>query len=162
MSPSAWTNFKFRINSRTKDSYYVYQVTIYSILSYFPFLKKPHNFQRCTEEYMNAHYTFTLHARTHFSYEINNNYDVVAPLSLSHSHFVIIILNRKNGASSNLWAILLKASTRTIFVRTSSASKPPGIIVPSFEQKQYGNVHASESHFFAKSSGASVIGAGAE
>lgn len=44
---------------------------------------------------------------------------------------------------------------------TFSGSKPPGIIVPSFEQKQYGNVHSPESHFFAKSVGASVIGAGA-
>lgn len=44
---------------------------------------------------------------------------------------------------------------------TSSASKPPGITVPSFEQKQYGNVHSARSHFFAKSSGVSVIGAGA-
>lgn len=48
------------------------------------------------------------------------------------------------------------------FLLTSSASNPPGIIVPSFEQKQYGNVHSNGSHFFAKSIGASVIGAGAE
>lgn len=33
--------------------------------------------------------------------------------------------------------------------------------VPSFEQKQYGNAHSAGSHFFAKSTGASVIGAGA-
>lgn len=44
---------------------------------------------------------------------------------------------------------------------TSSASKPPGITVPSFEQKQYGNMHSAGSHFFAKSIGVSVIGAGA-
>lgn len=34
-------------------------------------------------------------------------------------------------------------------------------MVPSFEQKQYGNVHSARSHFFAKSIGASVSGAGA-
>lgn len=39
---------------------------------------------------------------------------------------------------------------------------PPGIVVPSFEQKQYGNWHAAKSHFCAKSIGVSVIGAGAE
>lgn len=33
--------------------------------------------------------------------------------------------------------------------------------MPSFEQKQYGNAHSAGSHFFAKSIGASVIGAGA-
>lgn len=44
---------------------------------------------------------------------------------------------------------------------TSSGSKPPGITVPSLEQKQYGNVHSSELHFCAKSIGASVGGAGA-
>ena len=33
--------------------------------------------------------------------------------------------------------------------------------MPSFEQKQYGNTHSAGSHFFAKSTGASVIGAGA-
>lgn len=35
------------------------------------------------------------------------------------------------------------------------------MMVPSFEQKQYGNVHSAGSHFFAKSIGASVTGAGA-
>lgn len=39
---------------------------------------------------------------------------------------------------------------------------PPGIVVPSFEQKQYGNWQAAESHFCARSIGVSVIGAGAE
>lgn len=33
--------------------------------------------------------------------------------------------------------------------------------VPSLEQKQYGNSHFEGSHFFAKSRGASVTGAGA-
>lgn len=45
---------------------------------------------------------------------------------------------------------------------TLSGSKPPGIKVPSFEQKQYGSSHWDRSHFVAKSNGASVIGAGAK
>lgn len=44
---------------------------------------------------------------------------------------------------------------------TSAGSRPPGINVPSLEQKQYGNWHSAGSHFVAKSSGTSVIGAGA-
>lgn len=44
---------------------------------------------------------------------------------------------------------------------TSSGAKPPGIWVPSLEQKQYGNSHWAESHFLARSIGVSVIGAGA-
>lgn len=45
---------------------------------------------------------------------------------------------------------------------TFSGSSLPGIIVPSLEQKQYGSWHSAVSHFFAKSNGASVEGAGAE
>ena len=44
---------------------------------------------------------------------------------------------------------------------TSSGSRPPGIKVPSFEQKQYGSAHSLGLHFTAKSIGGSVIGAGA-
>lgn len=44
---------------------------------------------------------------------------------------------------------------------TSSASSPPGIKVPSLEQKQYGNSQFPGSHLFARSTGGSVIGAGA-
>jgi hypothetical protein len=47
-------------------------------------------------------------------------------------------------------------------VRTSSGSSSPGMRVPSLEQKQYGNWQAAVSHFRAKSTGASVLGAGAE
>lgn len=45
---------------------------------------------------------------------------------------------------------------------TSSGSNPPGIRVPSFEQKQYGRSHSAGLHFFARSVGGSVIGAGAK
>lgn len=53
--------------------------------------------------------------------------------------------------------------TRRIFKAqlTSRGSSSPGIRVPSLEQKQYGNVHLLVSHFNAKSTGSSVIGAGA-
>lgn len=44
---------------------------------------------------------------------------------------------------------------------TSSTSNPPGIKVPSFEQKQYGSSHSAGLHFNARSVGASVTGAGA-
>lgn len=44
---------------------------------------------------------------------------------------------------------------------TVSGSKFPGTVVPSFEQKQYGNVHVDVSHRVAKSCGVSVVGAGA-
>lgn len=43
---------------------------------------------------------------------------------------------------------------------TFEGSIPPGIIVPSFEQKQCGRSQLPVSHFKAKSIGASVIGAG--
>lgn len=45
---------------------------------------------------------------------------------------------------------------------TSSGFKPPGIIVPSFEQKQNGKSHSAGLHLTAKSTGGSVIGAGAK
>lgn len=47
-------------------------------------------------------------------------------------------------------------------ILTSSGSNPPGINVPSFEQKQYGKLHSARWHFSAKSVGGSVIGAGAK
>lgn len=47
-------------------------------------------------------------------------------------------------------------------ILTSSGAIPPGIRVPSFEQKQYGSSHSARSHFLAKSTGVSVIGAGAK
>lgn len=49
-----------------------------------------------------------------------------------------------------------------VLLYTLSASKPPGICVPSFEQKQYGSWHSSVLHFCALSTGASVTVAGAE
>lgn len=44
-------------------------------------------------------------------------------------------------------------------MNTCSGSSPPGMRVPSLEQKQYGSWHSDRSHFVAKSNGASVIGA---
>lgn len=49
-----------------------------------------------------------------------------------------------------------------IVIFTSSAKSPPGINVPSREQKQYGSSQLAGSHLSAKSVGVSVMGAGAE
>ena len=50
------------------------------------------------------------------------------------------------------------SSMKRIICGVSSKSRPPGIFVPSEEQKHHGSWQFSSSHFFAVSGGGVVVG----